>query len=367
MTKSKQHIVCTVTNDLVYDQRMIRICTALAEAGHQVLLVGREKTSSPPLTERPYQQIRLKIQPEKGKFFYSLFHRALKKWLLTQQKINILYAVDLDTLLTCAQVTQRRKDIRLIYDAHEYFTEVPELIGRPIVKKIWQYIAHYGIPKADICLTVSETLGEVLSQKYGKPFHIIRNVPTPKPISHTPKPEPKIILYQGVLNKGRGIEAGILAMHHIENAQLWLVGMGDIIPQLKTLVAQENLSQKVIFKGHLRPDQLALVTQQSWLGINLLEGQSLNYFYSLANKFFDYMMAGIPSLNMNFPEYRRIIADYPMGLLLSELTPGAIAEKINALMNDPITYQNMVTQAHKAKTVFNWDVEKIKLLDIVTA
>jgi len=360
MTKSPKHIICTVTNDLVYDQRMIKICTAFVEFGHQVTLVGREKKTSKPLVDRPFQQVRLKVSAEKGKFFYYQFHQALKQWLLSQ-KMDILYAVDLDTLVACAQIKQRKKDLNLVYDAHEYFTEVPELLGRPMVKKIWGFLANYGISKADTCITVSETLGEVLAQKYGRKFHIVRNVPTLKPLPTLSPKAPKIILYQGVLNKGRGLEATILAMHKISDAQLWLVGMGDIENDLKTLVQQENLTKKVIFKGHFRPHELSELTQQAWLGINLLEGESLNYFYSLANKFFDYMMAGIPSLNMNFPEYHRILSEYPMGLLLTELSPDEIARQINELMEQPDFYRQMVDEAKKARTVFNWELEKRKL------
>ena len=358
--KTPKHIICTVTNDLVYDQRMIRICTALVEMGHQVTLVGREKKSSEALVKRDFEQVRLKVSAERGKWFYFQFYRALKRWLLAQ-KMDVLYAVDLDTLLACAQVVERRPGLHLIYDAHEYFTEVPELAGRPWVKKVWEQIARYGIPKAAACITVSETLGEVLTQKYAKKFHIIRNVPTLKEENLSPKPNPKIILYQGVLNRGRGIEAAILAMHQIEGARLWLVGMGDLEAELKALTQKEGLTHKVVFKGHVRPEQLAEMTRQSWLGINLLEGDSLNYFYSLANKFFDYMMAGVPSLNMNFPEYRRILSEHPMGLLLSELTPDAVAAQVNYLMQNEADYQKMVKAAAVAREVFNWEVEKKKL------
>lgn len=366
MNNSTQHIVCTVTNDLVYDQRMIRICSALVDAGFRVTLVGREKKSSKPFIQRPFEQVRLKVRAEQGKMFYFQFHKALKKWLLAQ-KIDILYAVDLDTLLACSMVVSKQKGLKLVYDAHEYFTEVPELLGRPMVKKIWEHIANYGLPKTDLCITVSETLGEVLAQKYGKKFHIIRNVPTIKPLQKNQPSDPKIILYQGVLNRGRGLEASILAMHQVDNAQLWLVGMGDLETNLKAMVLKENLTDKVLFKGHVQPDQLDKITRQSWLGINLLEGESLNYFYSLANKFFDYMMAGVPSMNMNFPEYRRITSEFPMGLLLSELTPDDIAQQINDLMHDTKSYQNMVLAAEKARNVFVWEKEKIKLQELVLA
>ncbi|MGE5108750.1 MAG: hypothetical protein ACM3H8_14495, partial [Sphingobacteriales bacterium] len=63
-------IVFTVTNDLNYDQRMIRICTSLANVGYEVLLVGRNRKQSSPLDPKPYYQKRLSCWFQKGKGFY---------------------------------------------------------------------------------------------------------------------------------------------------------------------------------------------------------------------------------------------------------------------------------------------------------
>lgn len=358
-----QHIICTVTNDLVYDQRMIRICTALVDAGYQVTLVGREKTNSKELSKQAFEQVRLKVSAQQGKFFYMQFHFALKRWLLSQ-KYDILYSVDLDTLMACGQVSKKRH-IPLVYDAHEYFTEVPELLGRPYVKAIWAWIAKKYIPQASICITVSETLGEVLSQKYNKPFEIIRNVPFFRESIKIKKSTPKIILYQGVLNKGRGIEASIQAMKYLDGVVLWLVGMGDLERELQQLVIHENLVEKVIFKGHIQPQELPQITNQAWLGINLLEGKSLNYYYSLANKFFDYMMAGVPSLNMNFPEYTQILSLFPMGMTTETLVPQKIANIIQELLDNPTTYTQMVQATRKGKEIFNWHQEQQKLIQVL--
>ena len=63
----KTRIICTVTNDLNYDQRMIRICSTLVEAGYDVTLVGFIRKHSKPLTNKPFKQVRLPIVAEKGK------------------------------------------------------------------------------------------------------------------------------------------------------------------------------------------------------------------------------------------------------------------------------------------------------------
>ncbi len=357
-----KHIICTITNDPMYDQRMIRICTSLHNAGFKVTLVGYLKQHSVPLDKKPYQQVRLKIKAVKGKAFYLGFHNALKRFLLAQ-KMDIIYAVDLDTLPACAKISQKLNKT-LVYDAHEYFTELPELIGRPIVKTIWAFIAKRYIPRADLCLTVSETLGKVLEGKYKKTFHIIRNVPTLKSLTPTRK-QKKIILYQGVLNVGRGLESAILAMQYIEGAVFWIAGMGEIETELRSLVKRNQLESKVIFKGYLLPEELMYITNDSWLGINLLEENSLNYFYSLANKFFDYMMAGIPSLNMNFPEYHTILSQHPMGLLLDDLNPKNIAQVINDLQHNPTLYESLSQMAISAQSVYNWEVEEKKLIELM--
>ncbi len=358
-----KHIVCAITNDPMYDQRMIRICTSLQNAGFNVTLVGYEKKNSKPLDEKPYRQVRLKIKATKGKAFYLGFHLALKRFLLAQKKLDIIYAVDLDTLSACAKIS-KRLDKKLVYDAHEYFTELPEVIGRPIVKSIWGAVAKRYIPKTDLCITVSESLGKVLDKTYQKTFHIIRNVPTMKALKPAKKSK-KIILYQGVLNEGRGIESAILAMKYIEGAVFWIAGMGQVETKLRAMVEQNKLENKVIFKGYLLPHDLVNITNTSWLGINLLEGKSLNYFYSLANKFFDYMMAGIPSLNMNFPEYQAILSKHPMGLLTDDLDPKNIAKLINDLMNNPTLYQSLVQSSISAQSVYNWEVEEKKLIRLM--
>lgn len=96
--KQKKKIICTVTNDLVYDQRMIRICTSLQNAGYAVVLVGRCYRNSPPLIQKPFKQHRIHCLFQKGKRFYLEYNLRLFLWLL-YQKAQLLCAIDLDTIL----------------------------------------------------------------------------------------------------------------------------------------------------------------------------------------------------------------------------------------------------------------------------
>ena len=91
-------LVFTVTNDLTYDQRMSRICSALAESGRQVLLVGREKPDSAPLTTCNYQQKRLTCFFQRGKLFYLEYNWRLF-WFLLRTPFTAVCGIDLDTAL----------------------------------------------------------------------------------------------------------------------------------------------------------------------------------------------------------------------------------------------------------------------------
>ena len=94
----KKRVFCTVTNDLNYDQRMIRICTSLTNAGFSVTLVGRQDRGSLPLADRPYRQHRLKMWTRRGKLFYVEYHFRLFFYLLGR-KMDAICAIDLDSIL----------------------------------------------------------------------------------------------------------------------------------------------------------------------------------------------------------------------------------------------------------------------------
>ncbi|HEV7783351.1 MAG TPA: hypothetical protein VGO58_18880 [Chitinophagaceae bacterium] len=131
-------IYFTVTNDLSYDQRMQRICTSLAENGYRVVLVGRKLTSSLPLEERKYEQKRIRCWFNKKKWFYAEYNIRLFFFLLFK-KMDAICAIDLDTILPCLRIS-RLKKIPRIYDAHELFTEMKEVITRPGIQKTWMRI-----------------------------------------------------------------------------------------------------------------------------------------------------------------------------------------------------------------------------------
>ena len=173
-----------------------------------------------------------------------------------------------------------------------------------------------------------------------------------------------VLLYQGALNAGRGIETLLEAMQHLDNVQLWLAGEGDLSDALRRQAVELGLENKVRFLGYVKPDDLKTLTAQAWLGLNLLENRGLSYYYSLANKFFDCVQAEVPVLTMNFPEYRALNAEHEVAVLLDELSPEAVAGAVRQLLDDPAAYQRLQANCRAAREVWNWEREQEVLLKV---
>ncbi len=355
----------TVTNDLNYDQRMQRICTSLAEAGYEVTLIGRLRKYSKPLKDhsdiRPgtFHQKRLKCFFDKGKLFYLEYNLRLLFFLLFQ-KTDIICGIDLDTIFPTWLAAKWRKKT-FVYDAHEYFTETSSLYGREREKRIWKWVESFIVPKIKYAYTVNQSIADIFKKEYGTTFEVIRNVPVllKPPVKDLQKE--KYILYQGVLNKGRGLEFLISCMSDIEQ-KLIIAGDGPIRSQLEKMCRDFAVEQKVEFLGFIFPEELKKITQNAWVGLNLIENTGLSYYYSLANKFFDYIHARIPQICMDFPEYRLLNEQFDCGLLLPDFDKATFINLIQQLENETL-YQSFVNNTLAAREALNWQIESSRLID----
>ncbi len=360
------YILCTVTNDLTYDQRMQRICASLARNGYSVTLVGRALPHSIPLEEGIFRQQRLRCRFNKGILFYLEFNLRLC-WHLLWARYDAVCSVDLDTLPAGWAATWLRRKKR-VFDAHEYFTEVPEVTGRPVVKWVWNTVARVCLPAYRHAYTVGPALAEIFEKKYGIPFGVVRNMPAlTRPENQTQNPAPgapKILLYQGALNEARGIEQCLTAMQQLEGMELWLAGEGDLSGRLRQMAADLGVQHQVRFLGYVKPADLPALTAQAWLGLNVLENKGLSYYYSLANKFFDYVQAGVPVLTMDFPEYRALNAQHEVALLLDRLTPETMVSAVRYVSDHPEVYHRLKENTATARRDWNWEREERMLLQI---
>ena len=362
MKKTLPKKICfAVTNDLSMDQRMHRICSSLVEAGAEVMIVGRKFKNSLPTLSGNYKTVRLSCFFNRGPLFYAEIQIRLFFFFLFKKKPDVFAAVDTDTL-PAMWLLSKIRGTALLYDAHEIFDQVPELLHKPLVRKVWRNIEEICLPAARYCWTVNQSLADYFLEKYGKKFTVIRNLPEFRERGEAEKREKGLILYQGKVNKGRGVEQAMEAIKCLPHCRLVIAGSGDLLEELRQK-AQEEAIQNVEFTGPQTPAQLKEWTAKAWLGLNLLDKESDNYYYSLANKFFDYMAFGVPSLSMDFPEYRRINDEYRFSLLLPNLDTLKIIAAVEQLVEQDSLYADLSKNGLKAYKKLNWRAEHIKMID----
>lgn len=353
-----KHIYFTVTNDLSYDQRMHRICQSLALNGYKVTLVGRKLKSSVVLQPKSFDQKRLSCFFNKGFLFYTEYNLRLFFFLLSR-RLDAVCAIDLDTILPNLLVS-KFKSIPRVYDAHEYFTELKEVRTRPRVKWFWSRVESFCVPRFKKGYTVSEGLASEFATRYGRHYEVIRNLPVLSPLKHTPASE-KYIYYGGAVNEGRGFEFLIPAMKEI-NYKLVVVGDGNFMVQLKALIRQYGVQDKVELKGMLSPENLRACAEKATLGLALAEKDGINQYHALPNKFLDYIHAALPQVTMNYPEYVKINSEHRVAVLINELSVPEIVKAVNETMGNKALLNEMQMNCLAAREKYNWQEEEKKLL-----
>ena len=342
------------------DNRVHKVAVSLQKMGFEPVLIGRLLPESHDVS-RDYQTHRMKLAFRKGFMFYFEYNLRLF-FLLLKCKADVFISNDLDTL-PANYLASRIKRKPLIYDSHEYFTEVPELIGHPFVRAIWTGLEKILIPKVDAAYTVCDSIAEIYRDLYKVDFKVVRNLPVcskAEKVEHQEKKEgqSKVILYQGALNLGRGIEAAIRSMQYVDGAVLWLAGDGDLTDQLKQLVAELNLNEKVKFLGRLPIHELSRITMQADLGLSLEEDLGLNYRFSLPNKLFDYIQSGVPVLVSNLPEMRKIVDHYQIGAIAETHQRKELAEAMKSALFDQEKRMAWLQNLPKAAKELCWENEE---------
>ena len=355
---NEKFILFTVTTDLTYDQRMIRICTSLANEGYSVILVGRKMKLSLPLATEPFKQKRISCIFEKGKLFYIEYNIRLFFFLLFT-RMDCICAIDLDTILPCYFISIIKK-IKRVYDAHELFCEMKEIVTRPTIYRLWKKIERFAVPKFTAGYTVNEPIAAEFEKMYGVKYEVIRNIALLRPMIQLTKTE-KFILYQGAVNEGRCFETLIPAMKEVDS-KLVICGDGNFMNQTQQLVKKYNLEHKVIFKGKITPVELRTITQQAYIGITLFDDKGLSNYYSLANRFFDYLHAGVPQLCVKYPVYKSINNEQPIALLVTDTSSENLAFQLNKLLHNEVLYKELEDNCIKARETLNWQTEEKKLI-----
>ena len=371
----KKRILISVSNDLSTDQRVRKQCDSLVDAGYDVFLVGRILKNSLELN-RAYKTKRMKLLFNRGALFYAELNIRLFLLLLFK-RADFLWANDLDTL-TANYFLSLFKFRPLIYDSHEFFTEVPEIQNRLMVQNTWKFFERWMIQKPAIRITVNQSIANLFVERYGieKPL-VVRNLPEERDFAPTEISRGDIlgsytyaIILQGNgINIDRGAEEVVIAMQYLDKTRLILLGSGDAIPNLKQLVEELRLGDRVVFFPRMPYEKMMAYTSLCDLGLSLDKPNNINYKFSLPNKIFDYARAGIPVFASKLVEIERVFQDYPFGMTTESHDPKILAQQLIELLEDSAKLDEMKKWAKRASVDLNWSkdfdgvIKKLKSIE----
>tara|TARA_R110002050_G_scaffold122015_3_gene240481 strand:+ start:13581 stop:14687 length:1107 start_codon:yes stop_codon:yes gene_type:complete len=353
-------VIISVSNDLATDQRVQRHISVLLKKGYQVHFIGRKLPTSMDFKPSDYEVKRFKLWFEKGFLFYANLNLRLFSYLLFN-KADLYFSNDLDTLLPNYLVA-KLYGRPLIYDSHEYFTGVPEIQNRKLVKQVWTKIEAAIFPKLKHVITVNESIADLYQRDYGIRPKVIRNVaskvlPEIK-LSRSALKLPQdayLIINQGSgINVDRGMEEMLEALKLLPpNYHFMLVGKGDVLEYLKQKAREDSLQDRVHFIPSQPYLKMLQYTLNADLGISLDKDTNINYRFSLPNKVFDYMKCGIPLLVSDLKETSALVLQYNIGKVTE-----VDAQQIAAAVLELSGTEKQVFQANLAQAAAENNYEK---------
>lgn len=341
-----------VTNDLATDRRVQRHAATLRSAGYAVLLLGRGD---------------LYVRSSRSFRFYAEYNLRLFFRLL-RTGCDIVWANDSDTLPAC-WLAARLKRRRLVLDAHEIFPELPEVVGRKHVQRVWRIINRMLIPRCDALLTVCQSFADYYREQHGVDMQVVRNLqptdPLLPPLPHTA--EHPVLLYQGAVNVGRGVDWAIDALEWLPQCRLVVAGTGDVIGKMRDYAASKPWADRVQFLGRLSVETLETLTPQADIGLLMLEDRGLSYRLTLPNRVGDFVAAGVPIVASPMPETAAIVQKYGIGELLDAPGPRPLADAVQRLLLrwSPLGPQERLAAFDQPRRDLDWNREQQRLLSLV--
>ena len=362
-----------VTDDVVTDQRVLRHVEALREAGYGVKVVGRRGVKSGKWkVESGGEVVLMRLRHRRGWRFYAEFNWRLF-WLLMRERPDVVWANDTDTLLGCwmaAKSTGRK----LVLDCHELFPEVPEIQHKPLVKWVWRTLERWLMPSCDACLTVCGSIADYYSEKYGVEMTVVRNLGRTEvggrrsevgsrssDVGGLPPSALRLLLYQGAVNLGRGVDWAIDALEWLPGCQLVVAGDGDLLEEMKAYAAGKPWAERVVFLGRLMPEELEPLTRMADVGLVMLEDMGLSYHYALPNRIGDFVHAGVPMVVSDLPEMTAVVRRWKVGEVMYGTGGRPLAEAVERVLAVPRESWDFAG----AREDMDWEKEKGKIVRVV--
>jgi glycogen synthase len=297
-------------------------------------------------------------------------HQALLR-AVRDLEFDVVIACD-HTSLPAAMVLANSAAAALVYDSHEF--ALGEKDENPVWRAMYppyiRAIEELGLRRAYGSITVSEGIATAIAREYGleRAPIVIRNLPSYHEMQYRPVREQLMVHHHGVLVPGRGLELLIASVAHWQpRFSLRLRGPvdPDYLVKLRALINHNGVAGRVTIAPPLPMEYLISDASEADLGIHLLPDFGPQNRFSLPNKLFEFLMAGLAVITSDLPEMRRIVEAYGVGVVIAEATVRGVASQINSLHIGAINAYKEA--AIKAARDLCWEKEKEHFLKLCRA
>jgi glycosyltransferase involved in cell wall biosynthesis len=377
-----RRVVMLVRNAFTHDSRVEKEARTLVQAGHEVTIVADHAPGLPVREQRDGSLVlRVARRGPRLPGLRFVLHELRLYRTLVRLRPQILHAHDSNALLPIA-LAARRLRIGFVYDAHDLWLGRPRRersrLGFALHRAWYAVVERLLIPRASVVITVSPPIARHLEERHRlRRVRLVANYPDDREVGEASPtelraltggaaidPDRPVALYLGGLMGGRGLEQLVDAMALTGAAQLVLLGDGLLAAPLRERAAAAGIGDRVHLVAPVPPDEVVAVAAGADLGVSPIVPSCLNYRYSLPNKLFQYMAAGLPVVASDFPQVREIVDGERCGLVADTTAPASIAAAIETILADRAEALAMGERGRAAiRRRLNWSTAAAELLE----
>ncbi|MDQ6695221.1 MAG: glycosyltransferase family 4 protein [Chloroflexota bacterium] len=388
--------IVMITQDVEVTRRILQEAHSLMDAGYQVKIITRSASTRDSRGETagiPIEYVAVRGRDKRFRWLYRLAGEArgtsaAALWsVLTmrhtfamrvlpraiREGADVYHSHDLNNL-EVAWRASRSTGGKLVYDAHELFAEMANRWVR-MRRGGWRRLEQRLLPQADLTFTVNELIAEEMARRYGvaRPT-VLLNCPEPPATFDSGagydlirehlslSPERKIVLYQGWMSEGRGLENLVRSAPLLSaGAVVVFMGYGEYQGKLERLVSEVG-GGRVAFIPAVTQRELLAYCASADVGVIPYQAVDLNNYYTSPNKLFDFIQAALPVVASDLPFLRKVIVEHGIGVVARLDSPESYARAINGVLDRPDAGTDLREHARSAARYFTWSAQAEKLV-----